>query len=888
MDNINRVQHCLKEARETQIDNPSTHKTCYYGVLPPSLQEIGVVAIWDKRVSSHIIRSEAQKITLEQKIKTYSLITRGHDVYLIKGSVDEYKLRLFDERLLELRTQIFQQQLEQQKVIDIQNQLTEAKQITLQFNNDSTHLKDMKYLEWEEDRIIHIGTCSEGYDLIFNPTKMPEQAFRNVDFNIDNLDNETELFNKSVNVDLEEAHKRMPRSGFLTDMCSSFTTELARALVVPTYGEKIKDKHVLSSLRATRHKKSHEKLKSRIEHEQNWQVSDLDISQAIEPHVSAIIKHPDFRSLRNLDTYNDHLRLLVSQELINEILCLDYELYCHEVGWELQLDKQLEQHQQNIGKYHVGVAIAQNNNLASAFVKQKQLLDKLECRKKAIIKQHPFNELNDLNNRLMSDPGSVSVKELAIAVNKVFLWKKELLVVDLQIKKAYDNLAYLQQSTIINRARIDRYYSNINFVGKAATLIASAAHTIHKHNQAFLENNKTAIQQFKEAQNNQRIDIHINEQGNVQLIMSLSKIKTQIEKNDKLQESVVQDRVAAIDATIENDGQKIEYNQSQTSCFSSTELSILKQRGIDISKLENRLGTALDHQLTKEQIDLLQESLKYYPLGSQLSHELGIFDSLIKSALNNPENVETRVYYTDQARNLLKNMKEIASGMAQQLKDEIVDVVTSAPIGMVTAVATHTAVVGVGTVIGGPVGGAVAETALTAVQVGLGAQAAKENISELTNAIQEGNSEQIGRSVILTARDMVMLGKSVNSGKKLFADSRPLKHNYHQLAITNNKLSYTPNAIKATTWKQIFDTELGKNLRPYTKHINGRDYFCVTKKIDNLNIKKNSIISRDRLHNDHIDIADSRGYVYLVLNYDGTINKIKTEKAVCENRRIDL
>lgn len=109
------------------------------------------------------------------------------------------------------------------------------------------------------------------------------------------------------------------------------------------------------------------------------------------------------------------------------------------------------------------------------------------------------------------------------------------------------------------------------------------------------------------------------------------------------------------------------------------------------------------------------------------------------------------------------------------------------PVQAAVSVATHSAVVGVGTAVGGPVGGVVAETALTAIQLGLGAQAARDNISELGRAIQEGNAEQVGRSAILTTRDMIMLGKSVNSGKKLFSGSRPLKHNYHQLALIDSK-----------------------------------------------------------------------------------------------------
>lgn len=752
------------------------------------------------------------------------------------------------------------------------NQVEVAQQEIRHTHNNSPSLINLQTLHYEEKRVMDMSSYNEGYNFHKCSPIMSSNAYGNVSYNTDNIPTDIQELRIQISSDQQQAYQNRPCSGFFKDYCSSFTTELARAMVAPTYGEKVEHKRTLSYLFETRPDRSHERFLKASEYLQRWEVSQLDVAQAVQPVVTALhSRNPQRTENAN---YNAQLTELIAPQLIDELQCLEYELYHHEHTWWTQLDSHLTEHQNNIAQHPVGVAIEHNNNLALAISDQERIVTKIEHEKHVLLARNPFSKLNTAYTQLRNNASDTTIKDATLSVNELFLWKKELLVAELQLRKAYDNLAYLRQCRHINIKRIDKYYRKLNVATGIATLVGSSAYNMYQDGQQTQERQQTAIQTFHEGQQRHTTSLHVHEQNFARVAGTMLDIKARLESNAvDVPNAIAQERIKAIDQTLENNGRQIESHRSITSMFSSSELFILEQRGINLSNLENTLGTTFEHQLTHEQCNLIKEALKFNALDPKLSHELGIFDNIMKEAIAHRGDIQAQARYTDKAYAILNNIKDIAAGVCEHIGTEVKDTVTNLPATALISGAAQVAVTGLTTV--NPLLGMAAEGGLVAVNIYTAGTSLKGNFTALIESINSGDMKAAGAF-------------GAASASNIFSFALISQNAFKTSGFAKDKIKYDPskNIIKAVTWKQIFETPLGEKIKPAVVKVNSRDYYRVTKNLDN--IKKNSIISRDRLHDDHIDIADAQGYVYLVLNYDGTINHVKTEIASKKNRRIDL
>ena len=848
-------QTIQQAARETEQKVDITWTT--RAITPPeTLWQIGVRAIWNLiHVPWDIINLEAKAIALANQARHYSLIERGQNIYLLLGQTSN--LRIFDKVLRE-----------QQRVLALTNQIKQAHHQILDFERSSVYLSHMKYFNWEADRVIHMATCNTGCNLTFSRTCMPEQSFRNVDLNLRSLDPELLDFYESINLDLVAAQRNRPTAGFLKDTVATLTVNPARALLGhKTYDKEIQHKQVLSYLFALRPHTVQNKT-AKYHYPEKRCVTELDIAQAIQPLIESVIKrHPDLASALKVNTYNQIMEQLVAPDLLDDIYSIDNESQRHAVLWWQELDKQLAIHQENVNNQNVRVAIEQRDNLVLAINNTELLINKLEHIYTKVLENNAIKELNELSNTIKNNPNSISLKDLALTVNKVFLWKKELLTIQLQINKAFDQLAYLYQCRNINIHRINRYKEKVNIAGALTYFIGSSLYNISASATQQKNDHNNVISDFQ--QSSFPLCKRIQENSVIEASAALLTLKAKLDSTHNVN-SVNDSRCQAIDATLDSNLKKSLYSESSAVCFTPTELSILQQRGIDLSQLDQIMGTALDHALTREELSLIKEYLKYYTLSPQLSEQLGVLTSLIKKSMISHSNPELRIATLDKAYLALRNLREFALGVGQQVGTEVKEAMVHAPFSAAIAGGTQLAIAQIATMY--PNTAIAAQGALVLYNVFNNSEALKNNFIALAKSFKEGDSKRVGMfgtAAGLNVFSLALMGKN---------------------AINNNWAApkYTPSATKAITWKQIFETKLGLSIKPYLEEVKGRDYFKIIKKIENLDLKKNSIISRDRLHNDHMDIADRQGYVYLVLNYDGTVNLAKTQKAVRENRRINL
>ncbi len=105
----------------------------------------------------------------------------------------------------------------------------------------------------------------------------------------------------------------------------------------------------------------------------------------------------------------------------------------------------------------------------------------------------------------------------------------------------------------------------------------------------------------------------------------------------------------------------------------------------------------------------------------------------------------------------------------------------------------------------------------------------------------------------------------------------------------NRDKDYVPNAGAVDNMEQFFnETEFGKEIklvaRATKEFYDGQRIYEVTKKIKG-KVAKRDLFYLDNKHLDHLEVLDANKSFKYVLNLDGTINEIKTEKA--KGRRLE-
>ena len=91
---------------------------------------------------------------------------------------------------------------------------------------------------------------------------------------------------------------------------------------------------------------------------------------------------------------------------------------------------------------------------------------------------------------------------------------------------------------------------------------------------------------------------------------------------------------------------------------------------------------------------------------------------------------------------------------------------------------------------------------------------------------------------------------------------------------------------------EFFDTtDFGKLLKSNSiklnQKYNGASIYKVDSKINEY-LRKGYHYYLDKLHYDHLEVYDERGFVKFVLNLDGKLNDKKTKFALSQVRKIDL
>ncbi|WP_085633315.1 MULTISPECIES: hypothetical protein [unclassified Pseudomonas] len=81
-----------------------------------------------------------------------------------------------------------------------------------------------------------------------------------------------------------------------------------------------------------------------------------------------------------------------------------------------------------------------------------------------------------------------------------------------------------------------------------------------------------------------------------------------------------------------------------------------------------------------------------------------------------------------------------------------------------------------------------------------------------------------------------------------------------------------------------FGSELADATRKTSKRVQGQPVYEVTSK--NPPLRKGDQIYLDNAHNDHLEVFDKFNDVRLVLNFDGSVNQDKTDKAKAEKRKL--
>lgn len=830
------------------------------------LEQLGVLVAWDSNVSNVVIAQEATELIKLFKLDDLQMITVAEKfTYLINPHQDSELriiaplanygtiLRNYYERKFEAS--------QQQKVVRNYNQQVETAHKEIRHtHNNSPSLINLQTLHYEEKRVMDMAAYNEGYNFHKCSPIMSSNAYGNISYRTDNIPTDIQELRIQITSDQQQAFQNRPCSGFFKDYCSSFTTEFARAMVAPTYGEQVEHKRTLSYLFETRPIRRHEPLLKASEYLQQWDVSQLDVAQAVQPVVTTLHNRNPQRT-ENAN-YNTQLTELIAPQLIDELQGLEYELYHHEHTWWTQLDSHLTEHQNNIAQHPVGVAIEHNNNLALAINDQERIVTKIEHEKHALLARNPFNKLNEAYTQLRNNASDTTIKNATLSVNELFLWKKELLVAELQLRKAYDNLAYLRQCRQINIKRIDKYYRKLNVATGIATLVGSSAYNVYQEGKQAQDRQQTAIQTFHESQQRHTTLLHVHEQNFARVAGTMLDIKARLESNAvDVPSTIAQERIKAIDQTLENNGRQVESHRSITSMFSSSELFILEQRGINLSNLENTLGTNFEHQLTHEQCNLIKEALKFNALDPKLSHELGIFDNIMKEAIEHRGDIQVQARYTDKAYAILNNIKDIAAGVCEHIGTEVKDVVTNLPATAIISGAAQVAVTGLTTV--NPLLGMAAEGGLVAVNVYNNSTALKKNFSALFESIKQGNLKEAGSFSAASASNIFALALV---GQKVIKLGQPevLKNSFIKDRMNKGRIINTAE-------EQIkFIKEVQKEGYEHLKQYNAYK-FTAEKGNSFQPIKPGAIyLSKDRLHYE-IELFDKRG------NHLGSIDPVSRE-----------
>lgn len=100
----------------------------------------------------------------------------------------------------------------------------------------------------------------------------------------------------------------------------------------------------------------------------------------------------------------------------------------------------------------------------------------------------------------------------------------------------------------------------------------------------------------------------------------------------------------------------------------------------------------------------------------------------------------------------------------------------------------------------------------------------------------------------------------------------------------------TPAVLRVSNMKEFFQTEFGKQLKKVCAHTSQQykdaTVYKVTEKIKHPMLERGDRFYLDKVHLDHIEVFSHTGHAKGVLNLDGTVNIIKTERAVSQGRTI--
>ncbi len=181
---------------------------------------------------------------------------------------------------------------------------------------------------------------------------------------------------------------------------------------------------------------------------------------------------------------------------------------------------------------------------------------------------------------------------------------------------------------------------------------------------------------------------------------------------------------------------------------------------------------------------------------------------------------------------------------------------------------------------------------------------AKRQATSVVNQLKKGLDAVLAeRPIVITAEgiavqapkaaeELAILQKSIqktgSAAKEKIKDSKELLKAEHLCQNSNAH----GNVIKFFNMKQFFkESDFGKILSNYSIKLKqmykGQAIYRVEKDIGEY-LKKGYHFYLDKLHLDHLEVFDEKGYAKAVLNLNGKLNLSKTEVAIKQARTIKL
>jgi hypothetical protein len=105
------------------------------------------------------------------------------------------------------------------------------------------------------------------------------------------------------------------------------------------------------------------------------------------------------------------------------------------------------------------------------------------------------------------------------------------------------------------------------------------------------------------------------------------------------------------------------------------------------------------------------------------------------------------------------------------------------------------------------------------------------------------------------------------------------KNNSGKIPTASSGSSGARNILKAHNMHEFFELPFGKSIEKYVRKVKNSDMYEITSDIKGTVLEEKDKIYLDRLHKDHLEVFKANGKMRAVLNLDGSVNKMKTDRA---------